>query len=302
MYSMKTQTRIRTYLVFFLVMMVMTTLFNFTTIQAKEPIKVLIVTGQNNHNWQDSYLILHKYLSESGLFAVDLAISPEAGGNMSAFRPNFANYQAIVLDYNGDSWPDATNNDFLDYVKKGGGVVVYHAADNAFRKWKEYNEIIGLGGWEKRNETDGPYVYFKDGKEVRDNTPGIGGSHGNQHEYVLKLRNKKHPIVKGLPDEWTHCQDELYDRMRGPAKNMTILATAYSDKSTRGTGRDEPLLMVIQWGKGRIFHTMLGHVGKEATHPAVECTDFIVTFLRGTEWAATGKVTQKVPSNFPTKK
>ncbi|MDR0836140.1 MAG: ThuA domain-containing protein [Tannerella sp.] len=277
------------------------TVFCFTVTQAKEPVKVLIVTGQNNHNWQASHLILQKYLNDSGLFKAELAVTPAKGGDMSSFRPDFSAYKAIVLDYNGDVWPEATNTAFLDYVKKGGGVVVYHAADNAFRKWKEFNEIIGLGGWEGRNETDGPYVYFKDGQEVRDDSPGPGGSHGKQHNYVLKLRNKKHPIVKGLPDQWTHCQDELYDKMRGPAKNMTILATAFSDKSTGGTGRDEPLLMVISWGKGRIFHTMLGHVGGEPTHPAVECADFIVTLLRGTEWAATGKVKQKVPANFPQK-
>jgi type 1 glutamine amidotransferase len=284
--------------VFFIMAM---TVFCFATIQAKQPIKVLIVTGQNNHNWQESHLILQKYLNDSGLFEVDLAITPEKGEDMSSFHPDFSAYKAVVLDYTGDAWSDATNLAFLDYVKKGGGVVVYHAADNAFRNWKEYNEITGLGGWDGRNETDGPYVYFKDGKEVRDNTPGLGGSHGNQHDYVLTLRNKKHPIVKGLPDKWTHCQDELYDRMRGPAKNMTILATAYSDKSTGGTGRDEPLLMVVSWGKGRIFHTMMGHVGGEPTHPSVECTDFIVMLLRGTEWAATGKVTQKVPADFPKK-
>ena len=276
-------------------------LFCSIMVYAKEPIKVLIVTGQNNHNWEASNVILQKYLNESGMFVADVAVSPKKSEDMSKFQPNFSAYKVVVLDYNGDSWPEVTNNAFLQFVKNGGGVVVYHAADNAFRNWKEFNEIIGLGGWEGRNEQDGPYVYFKDDKEIRDNSPGPGGSHGRQHEYVIKLRNKKHPITKGLPDSWTHAKDELYDRMRGPAQNMTILATAYSDKSTGGTDRDEPALMVLKWGKGRIFHTILGHVGNEPEHPAVDCASFIVTFLRGTEWAATGKVTQKVPSDFPKK-
>jgi type 1 glutamine amidotransferase len=270
-------------------------------LNAKDPIKVLILTGQNNHNWKASNVILQKYLNESGVFAADIATSPDKGGDMSSFRPDFSAYKAVVLDYNGDAWSDETNKAFLEYVKNGGGVVVYHAADNAFRNWKEYNEIIGLGGWENRDETDGPYVYYSDGKEVRDTSPGPGGSHGDKHEYKIVVRDKKHPITKGLPETWTHSKDELYDRLRGPAKNLTVLATAYSAKETRGTGRDEPMLMVIKWGKGRIFHTVLGHVGGESTHPAVEGASFIVTFLRGTEWAATGKVTQKVPDDFPRK-
>ena len=268
---------------------------------AQEPIKVLIVTGQNNHNWEASNVILQKYLNESGLFVADVVVSPKKGEDMSKFQPDFSAYQVVVLDYYGDSWPDATNAAFLDFVKNGGGVVVYHAADNSFPNWREFNEIIGLGGWENRNEKDGPYVYFKDGKEVRDNSPGRGGSHGQQHEFVVTVRDTNHPITKGLPASWTHAQDELYDRLRGPALNLTVLATAFSDKSTGGTDRDEPALMVLNWGKGRIFHTILGHVGNEASHPAVECESFIVTFLRGTEWAATGKVTQKVPVNFPQK-
>jgi type 1 glutamine amidotransferase len=270
-------------------------------VNAKDPIKVLVLTGQNNHNWKVSHVILQKYLNESGIFNADVAISPGTGGDMSAFRPDFSAYKAVVLDYNGDSWSEETNKAFLEYVKNGGGVVVYHAADNAFRNWKEYNEIIGLGGWENRDETDGPYVYFSDGKEVRDTSPGPGGSHGDKHEYKIVVRDKKHPITRGLPETWTHSKDELYDRLRGPAKNLTVLATAYSAKETRGTGRDEPMLMVIKWGKGRIFHTALGHVGGESTHPAVDGASFIVTFLRGTEWVATGKVSQKVPDNFPRK-
>ena len=89
--------------------------------------------------------------------------------------------------------------------------------------------------------------------------------------------------------------DELYANMRGPGQNMTILATAYSDPANHGTGHDEPMLMVLSYGKGRIFHTTMGH-----DVAALKCVGFITTFQRGTEWAATGKVTQKAPADFPT--
>ena len=261
------------------------------TVSARKPIKTLLITGQNNHNWQVSHVVLKQILENSGRFDVDFVISPEQGKDMSGF----------VLDYNGDSWPEETNRRFLEYVQNGGGVVIYHAADNAFSKWPEFNRICALGGWEGRNENSGPYVYWKDGKLVKDSSAGPGGSHGRQHEYVLNGRDKVHPVVKGLPLKWRHAKDELYDRMRGPGNIRDILYTAYSDKETNGSGREEPLVFTVDYGNARIFHTMLGHAGATTEdNIAMQCTGFQVLLLRGAEWAATGKVTQKVPKDFPT--
>jgi type 1 glutamine amidotransferase len=138
-------------------------------------------------------------------------------------------------------------------------------------------------------------VYFKDDKLVRDDSPGPCGHHGPQHEFVIEVRDAEHPITKGLPAKWLHTKDELYDRLRGPAKNMHILATAYSDPKFDGTDRDEPSLMVLEFGKGRVFHTTQGHADY-----SMRCVGFITTLLRGTEWAATGEVTIPVPEDFPT--
>ncbi|RHJ87616.1 ThuA domain-containing protein [Parabacteroides sp. AM08-6] len=276
-------------------------LFFTCTVSAKKPIKTLLITGQNNHNWQVSHVVLKQILENSGRFDVDFAISPSQGKDMSGFVLDFTPYQLVVLDYNGDSWPEETNRRFLDYVNKGGGVLIYHAADNAFSKWVEFNKICALGGWEGRNETSGPYVYWQDGKLVKDSSAGVGGSHGQQHEYVLNGRDKVHPIVKGLPVKWRHAQDELYDRMRGPGNIKDCLYTAYSDKSTNGSGREEPLIFTVDYGNARIFHIMIGHAGPTPEdNTAMQCTGFQVMVLRGAEWCATGKVTQKVPKDFPT--
>ena len=103
--------------------------------------------------------------------------------------------------------------------------------------------------------------------------------------------------MQGLPPKFKHGPDELYDKLRGPAENVTILATAFSSKERRGTGRHEPALMVGSFGKGTIFHSILGH------HVAqIKEGSFVTTFLRGTEWAATGKVTIPVPEDFPNQK
>ena len=268
------------------------------TAYAAEPIRLLIVDGQNNHDWKSTTPVMKKILVDSGVFAVDVATSPAQGADMSGFRPDFFRYGVVVMNYNGDAWPQATRDAFERYVHGGGGLVIVHAADNSFPEWKEFNLMIGLGGWGDRNEKSGPYIRYRDGKFVRDMTPGRGGSHGKQHEFMVVTRNPKHPIMKGHPLEWTHAKDELYDRLRGPAEKLTVLATAYSDTSTGGTGEHEPMLMTIAYGKGRVFHTAMGHDGS-----SISCVGFITTFLRGTEWAATGKVkrTEKVPADFPSK-
>jgi type 1 glutamine amidotransferase len=266
----------------------------------KQPIKALLITGQNNHNWPVSHPVIKQILENSGLFVVDFAISPAKGEDMSGFVPDFKPYDLLILDYNGDAWPEETNRRLIEYAQNGGGFIVYHAADNAFSQWPEYNQICALGGWEGRNEESGPYVYWKDGQLVKDPSPGSGGSHGAQHEYTMNGR-QDHPITKGLPAQWLHAKDELYDRMRGPGNIGALLYTAYSDTSTRGSGREEPLIFTVDYGKARIFHTMLGHVGPTAEdNTAMQCTGFQVLLLRGAEWAATGKVTQPVPADFPT--
>ena len=259
---------------------------------ARRPIRALIVTGQNNHNWPVSHRALQAILQNSGLFAVDLAVSPPQGGDMDAFDPDFSAYRVVILDYNGDRWSASTERRFLDYVRDGGGVVLYHAADNAFPDWEEFNRIAALGGWGGRDE-----------RLVRDTTKGPGGSHGEQREYSMNGRNAEHPVVRGLPGRWIHATDELYDRMRGPANVAELLYTAYADPGRGGSGREEPLVFTVDYGKARIIHMMIGHAGPSLEdNPAMQCTGFQTLLLRGSEWAATGKVRQRVPDDFPTER
>jgi type 1 glutamine amidotransferase len=283
---------------------------------ADDKIRALIIDGQNNHNWRQTSPVLKKELEDTGRFTVDVATSPpefrppalpkdatpeqkkeraakEAAHKaaMEKFHPDLANYQVVVSNYNGEPWGKALNDQFESLLKEGKiGFVVVHAANNAFGGWKEYNRMIGMG-W--RDAKFGSRLKFgDDGSGI---LVAAGQGEGSGHRFVgpflVTIRDAEHPVTKGMPKEWMHVRDELYDNMRGPIENVKVLATAYS----KGTKAHEPMIWAVSYGKGRVFHTPMGHDAS-----AMKDWGFAGTLTRGTEWAATGKVTIPLPKDFPT--
>lgn len=279
-------------------------LFASPLLPAEEPIKVLIIDGQNNHDWQRTTPYLKHMLEQTGRFSVYVSTTPPQGGTpeqWNGFRPQFADYDVVLSNYNGETWPEQQRQAFEAFVRDGGGVVNVHAANNPFPDWPAFNEMIGLA-W--RPADFGDRVTLSDnGEEVRTaKGEGPGAGHGSQHAYTVVTRDRKHPVMAGLPAEWMHPQDELYHGQRGPAANMQILATAWSDPATGGTGAHEPMVWWIPFGEGKVFTTVLGHVGggqPEETWP-MRCQGFQAIVTRACEWVATGEVTIPLPDKLPT--
>lgn len=229
-------------------------------IAAERPLRVLIFSGQNNHDWQLTTPELQRILTQSGRFTVDITEHPE-----TCNAETLARYDVILSNWNtfGEKatikdWPPEMREAFVNFVRNGGGSVVVHAGGSSFLDWADYQKIIG-GTW----------------------VPKTTG-HGPRHEFEVKFTTADHPIVRGLAPFRT--TDELWHRMVLQPE-MTVLATAFSAPDMKGTGKDEPMVIVTQFGKGRGFTMALGHDVE-----AMQSPGFQALLIRGTEWAATGKV------------
>jgi hypothetical protein len=277
-----------------------------TRAQAEDAIKVGILTGQNNHAWMMDTPVLKNILDEAEMFDTDILQTPDRkdpdkAAKWQAFKPDLKAYDVIVLNYNGENWPEHLKTAWLDYVSGGGKVFSFHAGNNPFRGWDEFEQMIGLL-W--RNNKSGKRVYFDEqgNKQTMEAGKGPGAGHGRQHAYLVDTLDNEHPVFKGLPDQWMHAKDELYHGQRGPAENMTVLLTAHASKESGGTGVSEPIVWTIPYGDGLVMTNVMGHWWKNQKEgPALACAGFQTIFTRSLEWLATGKVTTDKPEDFPTK-
>jgi type 1 glutamine amidotransferase len=239
-------------------------------------VKVLIITGDEFHKWRETAPFIKKILTAAG-HKVDITETP----SKDLTPKNLAKYDVLLLNYRNTPrgpkdnpasvWSDDNKKAFIDAVKGGKGLYVYHYASAAFVGKsdfeKEFEKAIA-GGW--RNK----------------------GYHGKMHEFTVTVR-KKHPITEGIK-EFKHGRDELYQNSL-MLPGSEVLATAYSDKAKdpKNTGKHEPMLWVATYGKGRVCHNVMGH-----DTVAMQGKGFQTLLIRGVEWAATGKVTYPVPKDL----
>lgn len=270
---------------------------------AAEPIRVLIVNGQNNHDWQTGTKLMRSILTAQGRFSVNVSTTPPKDappGAWNSWRPQFARYQVVINNFNGGHqddgvrWPAEVEHSLEEYVRAGGGLVVFHAANNAFLHWDAYNDMIGLG-WRAKTFGKGIAISDDGNPIVIPQGEGVGPGHPPRLDFAIHLTAAKHPITAGMPQVWPHPSEQLTHGQHGPAEGLTILTYAHSPV----TNQNEPMDWVRNYGRGRVYTTMLGHTWKNEPNPNFDCVGFQTLFSRGVEWAATGRVTIPIPANFP---
>jgi len=148
----------------------------------------------------------------------------------------------------------------------------------AFDGWTDYEQMSG-GNWRSEN-----------------------GHHSARHDFMVELEGTNHPITRGLRSFIVE-NDELYANLRWqPDGSYNVLASAWDDHSLYngrarqpipGDGIQQNILWTTEYGEGRVFTTTLGHDVENVTPEP-----FRVTFARGVEWAATGEVTQEIPTGM----
>ena len=264
-----------------------------------EPVKVLIIDGFHNHDWQRTTAKLSAILGADGGFSVDVATVPaEHADQLESWYPGLSGYDVVLQNCNslgkrGD-WPDAVKRDLEGFVSGGGGLFVHHGANNAFEEWPEYNEMIGLG-WRKRDF--GPAVTVVDGRIERI-PAGQGGDtrHGPRFDAVV-IRKGNHPIHQNLPESWRAADIEVYRYARGPAKRLNVLSYAQDPE----TQLYFPIEWTVLYGEGRVYNSTYGHYfpNQEADPPGMQCAAFQTIFVRAMYWVAKRPVPAVAPADFP---
>jgi len=239
-------------------------------------IQALIITGQNGHDWRATTPVLRKLLEDTGRFEV--RVTEEFRG---AGPETLAPYDVVILNYYEKKQPDLrwgerADTALLNYVRSGKGLVVYHFSMAAFDGWGEYEKMCGAN-WRPNN-----------------------GHHSARHDFTVEIKDKEHPVTRGMKASFTQSNDELYANLKWqPEGAYHVLATAWDDHARYpqgerqplvGPGAAEPILWTVNYGQGRVFVTALGHDAD-----AMKNVGFAVTLARGTEWAASGQVTIPAP-------
>jgi len=241
-------------------------------------VRVLILSGRNNHDWRSTTPRLAQILEQTRQFEVRITHDPAAIDD-AALAP----YQVLVSDYNGPRWGAEAEKAIERFVRSGRGFVATHAASYAFGEM----EILG-DRHVRTGIREEPWPVYAEMMGARWSEQPPRSGHGKRHQFAVKWIDHQHPVAAGLEDSFS-ISDELYHNLR-MLPSAHVLATAFDAIEINGTGKDEPIAWTTAFGKGRVFYTALGHDVEAMSAPG-----FASMFTRAVAWAAGGVVSPGAP-------
>lgn len=217
---------------------------------SKERGRILLVTGQDypGHPWKLTAPALAREIGKDSRLEVVTVEDPNFLDSEALDR-----YDAIILHFMNWEQPspgEKARENLRRFVGKGGGLVLVHFACGAWQDWPGFSELAGRA-WDPKLRPHDPRGVFK-----------------------VNIADGDHPVTRGL--KAFDADDELYTCLAGSSP-IHVLASARSSVD----GRDYPMAFVLNHGKGRVFHSVLGHDLKAITIPGVAGL-----YRRGTAWAA----------------
>ena len=274
-------------------------------LSAVAEIKVLIIEGASNHDWEHRVEILESIISRDGSFDLDVSITPATIGDpaWATWNPDFATYDVVLSGYSnaagGPDWPSGVKTAFENYVSSGGGFYVFHEANQSFTNWPAYLEMVGLG-W--TDGSTGTAIAINPNETLETFAPGQGSytGHGARADSLVK-RLGSHPIHAGLPVSWMAADLEVVRFARGPANNLTVLSYALDPDPEGGqSAKQWPIEWTVNYGSGRVYASNYGHLWNDQNEPeGMRCAAFQETLIRALKWCAGEDPGTAVPPDFP---
>ncbi len=154
---------------------------------------------------------------------------------------------------------DRLKKSLVDFVKSGKGLIGTHSATDTYKKWKDFNDMMG----------------------------GAFAGHPWHTKIRVKNLEPNHPLNAAFAGKDFEIADEIYQFRKDTAsaderRMLLSLSGEIVDKGKGNTGKEGlyPIAWLDKYGDGRIFYCSLGHRDEIYWNPVI-----LKHYLAGIQYA-----------------
>ena len=234
--------------------------------QPAKPLRALYITGGCCHDYDKQKLIIPEGVSARANVEWTVVHAGGKGNSHNDIQhsiyqnPDWAKGYDIVV--HNECFADDADPEYIERVlaphRNGTPGIVVHCTMHTFRALKTdvFREFLGV----------------------------TTRRHGAQHPLDVKNLQLEHPVMKGFPAAWTTGNEELYSIEKLWPNTVALAQAPDKRKDSTGAWVDTPKQNTVIWvntyGKGRVFGTTMAHSNKTMEDPV-----YLDLFVRGLLWA-----------------